>query len=63
MGYNKKQRRTSESVTKDHWLDGDGVAAIPRNLQICWFDLKVFSNFWKQKSHEKSPEKEHHRNL
>ena len=30
MGYNKKQRRTSESVTKDHKLDGDGVAPIPR---------------------------------
>jgi hypothetical protein len=45
MGYNKKQWRTSESVTKDRWPDGDGVAPIPENLQIRCFDLKVFSNF------------------
>jgi hypothetical protein len=47
MGFNikVKQCRTSESVTKDRWPDGDGVVLIPKNLQIRCFDLKVFSNF------------------
>lgn len=47
MGFNieVKQCRTSESVTKDRWPDGDGAAPIPKKLQIRCFDLKVFSNF------------------